>query len=194
MYVYKNHKITGPDGYNLDIIISDHGKDITMEGTDNILLERKKGKYIISHNFLEEGYVERNSIMNYRENSFSIPKTGMKNLGMGNIDFAIYSQDSEVAYVTRYKNSLSINVERKDYIIPVMIYIAVLSRRIKEKFGKLYMKTGTLHLGALIIPSLSGIFSFIGVDIHSLLLAMLSFAAIFVSSIVALAMQKKNIF
>ena len=49
IYVYENHKITGPDGYNVDIIISDYGKEITIEGTDNIQI----AKYMV-HLFLHQ--------------------------------------------------------------------------------------------------------------------------------------------
>ncbi len=194
IYVYENHKITGPDGYNVDIIISDHGKEITIEGTDNIQLKQEKGKYIISHNFLEEGSLERGSAMEYMGSNFWIPKKDMKKLNMGNIDFAIYSQNIEVAYINKFKNSLNINVEKKDCIIPVMIYIAVLSRRLKERFGKLYMKTGTMRLGTLIAPSLGGISSFIGIDAHSFMLSVVSLAAMIVFSIPALVLQKKYLF
>ena len=194
IYVYENHKITGPDGYNVDIIISDHGKEITIEGTDNIQLKREKGKYIISHNFLEEGSLERGSAMDYMGNNFWIPKKDMKKLNMGNIDFAIYSQNIEVAYINKFKNSLNKSIEKKNYIIPVMIYIAVLSRRLKERFGKLYTKIGALRLGGLIMPSMGGIFSFIGIDVHSFMLSIVSLAAMIVFSVPALVLQKKSLF
>ena len=126
IYVYENHKITGPDGYNVDIIISDHGKEITIEGTDNIQLKREKGKYIISHNFLEEGGLERGSAMEYMGSNFWIPKKYVKDLSAKKLDFAIYSQNIEVAYINKYKNSLNINVEQKEYVIPVIIYIAAI--------------------------------------------------------------------
>ena len=49
IYVYENHKITGPDGYNVDIIISDYGKEITIEGTDNIFQLQKLTKIHLSY-------------------------------------------------------------------------------------------------------------------------------------------------
>ncbi|MCL4349511.1 hypothetical protein [Ferroplasma acidiphilum] len=165
IYVYENHKITGPDGYNVDIIISDYGKEITIEGTDNIQLKREKGKYIISHNFLEEGNLERGSAMEYRGTNFWIPKKDMKKLRM--LNFAIYSQNIEVAYINKFKNSLNINIEKNEYTIPVIIYIAVLSRELKEKFGKLYMKTGALNMAGSVLYPLLGISSLLGVSVNS---------------------------
>ena len=194
IYVYENHKITGPDGYNVDIIISDHGKEITIEGTDNIQLKREKGKYIISHNFLEEGSLKKSSGMEYKGNNLYIPKKYVKDLSAKKLDFAIYSQNIEVAYINKYKNSLNINVEQKEYVIPVIIYIAVLSRRLKERFGHLYMKTGALPLGVVFVYSLLAISSVLGVGINSFTLSIVSVCSMIGFSIIPLVIQKKDIF
>ncbi len=175
MYVYKNHKITGPDGYAVDIIVSNHGNDITIEGSDNITLKREEGKYIISHNFLEEGTLEKNSVMEYKGARFSVGKEGKKNLKARKIDFTIYSHKGEVAFINKFKQSLNININNKYYIIPVIIYIAVLSRRLKEKFGRLYMKNGLLQIGELMVYSLLGIFFTVtGLGVNSIMLSTLS--------------------
>jgi len=194
IYIYENHKITGPEGYNVDIIISDHGKDINIEGTDNIILKRENGKYIISNNFIEEGDIKRNSVMYYSGNSFSIPKKDIKNLKSGKLNFPIYSQNKEIAYINKFKNSLNINIEEKDYIIPVIIYIAVLSTKLKEKFGRLYIKTGSLNIAGLVMYSLLGISSVVGIGINSPVLSMLSVFIIVVIPIASSAIRKSNIF
>jgi hypothetical protein len=194
IYVYENHKITGPDGYNVNIIISDHGKEITIEGTDNIQLKREKGKYIISHNFLEEGSLERSSVMDYRGNSFSVPKKDMKKLEAGKLDFTIYSQNEEVAYINKFKNSLNVNVEKKDYAVPVIIYIAVLSRRLKEKFGQLYMHSKIPHIVVSVIYPLLGISSVLGVSINSPALYILSILIIIAFPVASSIIGKKSIF
>jgi len=192
IYVYENHKITGPDGYNVDITKS--GKDIKIEGTDNILLKWGKGKYIISNNFIDDGDIKRNSIMNYNGNIFIIPKDYIKNYGIINLSFPIYSNNKEIAYISRLKNSLSITIERKDYIIPVVIYVAVLSTKLKETFGRLHMKAGNTGIIQAILYSLLGIFSITGFEINSFLLTILSLFFIASTSILSLVLRKNMVF
>ncbi len=105
IYIYENHKITGPDGYNVDIIKS--GKDIKIEGTDNILLKWEKGKYIISNNFIEVGNLKRSSVLDYSGNIFIIPKDYIKNSGVRRLNFPIYHNNKEIGYINRFKNTLN---------------------------------------------------------------------------------------
>jgi len=194
IYIYENHKITGPDGYNVNIITSDQGKDINIEGTDNIILKWEDKKYTISNNFIDKGYIKRNSVMDYNGNIFVIPKDYIKNYGIIKLSFPIYSNNKEIAYISKLKNSLSITIERKEYIIPVIIYIAVISTKLKETFGRLHMKTGNTGIIQPIFYALLVIFSITGFEINSFLLTILSLFFMTSTSILSLALRKNNIF
>ncbi len=170
MYVYENHKITGPNGYSVNIVKFEHGKNITVEGSDNITLEKQGKKYIITHNFIDEGYLENNSVMKYRDNKFNIDKIGIKNLKNKNINFDIYHGNEHIAYVNTFKNSLNINIDDENYVIPVIIYISVLSRRLKTKFGKIHLTGKWLPIAGTMIYSLSGVFSMVGFELNSFLI------------------------
>ncbi len=194
IYVYLNNKITGPNGYAVDIVKSQNGKYITVEGSDNITLEYKEGRYIISHNFIEEGFLQKNSIMDYRRTHFSVDQKGIKNFKKQKINFSIYSGNKEIAYINTFKNSLNIGIEYTDYVAPVIIYISVLSRRLKTKFGHIYLRGKAMSIAGSSLYGLTGIFSMMRVGINPFIIFAVTVSSVVVFTVVIARISKKNIF
>ena len=68
MYTYENRKITGENGFSAEVIPENRWREISIEGSINISFSLENGVYIIRHNYLEEGYVKKNSVMEYEGN------------------------------------------------------------------------------------------------------------------------------
>jgi hypothetical protein len=140
MYTYANHKILGKNGFSAEIIPENYWKEISIEGSINLNLTLENGVYIIKHNYLEEGYVKKNSVMEYGRNTFNIDSQGLKYLKMGKINFYIFSGETQVAYINVFRKEVNIDVDEPVYLIPVMVYIAILSKKFKTHRNKIYLK------------------------------------------------------
>ncbi|MCL4453284.1 MAG: hypothetical protein M1317_04185 [Candidatus Thermoplasmatota archaeon] len=167
MYTYENRRITGENGFSAEIIPENRWREISIEGSININLSLENGIYIIRHNYLEEGYVKKNSVMEYEGKTFIIDHQGLKNLKMNKINFYIFSGETRVAYVNVFRKDVNIDVDDPQYIIPVMIYIAILSKKLKTRGNKIYLKNRNLIAFGSMIYLFTGILSFTGLDIEN---------------------------
>ncbi|WP_298275704.1 hypothetical protein [Ferroplasma sp.] len=167
MYTYENRRITGENGFSAEIIPENRWREISIEGSININLSLENGIYIIRHNYLKEGYVKKNSVMEYEGKTFIIDHQGLKNLKMNKINFYIFSGETRVAYVNVFRKDVNIDVDDPQYIIPVMIYIAILSKKLKTRGNKIYLKNRNLIAFGSMIYLFTGILSFTGLDIEN---------------------------
>ncbi len=167
MYTYENRKITGENGFSAEIIPEDRWREISIEGSINISFSLENGVYIIRHNYLEEGYVKKNSVMEYEGKTFNIDHEGLKNLKMNKINFYIFSGGTEVAFINVFRKEVNIDVDDPQYIVPVMIYIAILSKRLKTRGNKIYLKNRNLIAFSSTIYLFTGILSLTGLDIEN---------------------------
>ena len=157
MYTYSDHKITGENGFSVEIIQENHWNKISIEGSINVQLSMENGLYIISHNFLEEGYIRKNSYMEYERNNFMIDHQGLKNLNSNRINFDIISGDEHIAYINVFRKEVNIDLDEPRYIIPVIIYIAVLSRRLRIFGGKVHVKNWSAPMLSLSVSMFGGL-------------------------------------
>jgi len=167
MYTYENRKITAGNGFSAEIIQENRWREISIEGSINISLSLENGVYIIRHNYLEEGYVKKNSVMEYEGKTFNIDREGLKNLKMNKINFYIFSGETEVAFINVFRKEVNIDVDDPQYIVPVMIYIAILSKRLKTRGNKIYLKNRNLIAFSSTIYLFTGILSLTGLDIEN---------------------------
>ncbi len=184
MYTYSDHKITGENGFSAEIIPGNHWKEISIEDSINVKLSLENGVYIIRHNFLEEGYVRKNSAMEYEGNNFIIDPQGLKNLNSNKINFDITSGDEHVAFINVFRKEINIDLDEPKYIIPVIIYIAVLSRRLKIFGGKVHVKNWSGPLLSLSVSMFGGLITTGGLNMgktEQLILLLVPIAALTIS-------------
>ena len=184
MYTYSNHKITGENGFSAEIISENHWKEITIEGSINVKLSLEGGVYVIRHNFLDEGYVRKNSSMEYEGNNFIIDHQGLKNLNSNRINFDIISGDEHVAFINVFRKEVNIDLDEPKYIIPVMIYIAIISKRLRTFGGKVHVKNWSTPLLSLSVSMFGGLITTDGLNVgktEQLILIMVPIVALTIS-------------
>lgn len=160
--IYENNSIECPDNSTIKIKILEHGKIIKM---DNISLEKRNNSYIIYNNFIETGYIKKNSEMEYNNSKFIIDKEGFKKLSKGIIYFNIVHDEKNIATINSFKNTLTIHLYDNLNKIPVFIYIAILSKKLKVIHKKIYFgKKFILPFAAMIIPTIASIESFLNIN------------------------------
>ncbi len=181
MYTYSNHKITGENGFSAEIIPENHWKEISIEGSINIKLSLENGVYIIRHNLLEAGYVSKNSSMEYEGNNFMIDHQGLKNLNSNKINFYVISGDVHIAFINVFRKEMNIDLDEPEYLIPVMIYIAIISKRLRTYWNKIHVKNGAAPLLSSFLYLFAGLIPMSGLNIgnnYELLLILLPTVAI----------------
>ncbi len=156
LYIFKDKKITGPDNFIAEISKDKESKNISITGSASFTLGREGNEYTIDHNFLNYGHVQKNSIMDYDGNTFSIDKKGLKKMKANKIKFDIIFNSETIAGVYAINDTLNLNLQNKNFLFPVVIYIAILSLKIKSKYGKIYIKNS-----AYTIPSIGYILLYI---------------------------------
>ena len=132
--------------------------------------------------------------MDYRRTHFSVDQKGIKNFKKQKINFSIYSGNKEIAYINTFKNSLNIGIEYTDYVAPVIIYISVLSRRLKTKFGRIYLRGKAMSIAGSSLYGLTGIFSMMSVGINPFIIFAVTVSSVVVFTVVIVLISKKNIF
>jgi len=132
---------------------------------DNITLEKRNNSYIIYNNFIETGYIKKNSEMEYNNSKFIIDKEGFKKLSKGIIYFNIVYDKKNIATINSFKDTLTINIHDNLNKIPVFIYIAVISKNLKVLHKKVYFgKKFMLPIAGAIIPAVTSIGSFLNIN------------------------------
>ena len=165
MYTYSDHKITGENGFSAEIIPGNHWKEISIEGSINVKLSLENGVYVIRHNFLDEGYVRKNSSMEYEGHDFIIDHQGLKNLNSNKINFYVISGDVHVAFINVFRKEMNIDLDEPEYIIPVMIYIAIISKRLRTYWNKIHVKNGAAPLLSSFLYLFAGLIPMSGLNI-----------------------------
>jgi hypothetical protein len=184
MYTYSNHKITGENGFSAEIIPENHWKEIAIEGSINVKLSLENGVYVIRDNFLEAGYVSRNSSMEFKGNNFKIDPQGLKNLNSNTINFYVISGDESVAFINVFRKEVNIDLDEPEHLIPVMIYIALLSKRLRIFGGKVHVKNWSAPMLSISVSMFGGLITTVGLNVaktEQLILIMLPIVALTIS-------------
>lgn len=190
--VYENTSIKCPDNSTTKIKILDHGKIIKM---DNITLEKHNNLYIIYNNFIEAGYIKKNSEMEYNNSKFIIDNEGFKRLNKGIVYFNIISNEEEIAVINSFNDTLTINIYDNVNKIPVFIYIAVVSKHLKVIHKKIYFgKKFMLPLAGTIIPSITSICPFLKIKLNFFTFLILLIFVLFSFSVILYYTFRKSLF
>ncbi|MEM0140218.1 MAG: hypothetical protein QXZ44_06375 [Ferroplasma sp.] len=158
IYIYNKRVIIGPSNYKVEIS-KYKNKTITISGDLALEIKKYDKKFIIFDGLIELGYVLPGGIMNYENREFRIDKAGIKALKSGKINFMIITDGVEVAYINAFRDNLNIRIENCQYINTAIIYLAILSHKIKLWLKKFRLMPPSSIAIFILSPLFSALFS-----------------------------------